>query len=158
MIKKTELVTDKKTGKDKWQCKRTKNDYAREMIAAAVHKQIPFRYVLMDLWFSSDENMTFIKNKMKKDFIVPLKSNRKVAVSQEHKQQGQWTALSSLCFDTDATLTLYVEGVPFAVVVSRYVFTNEDGSETILYLCSSDLSLSHASLFSIYQRRWKVEE
>ena len=47
LIKKTELVTDKKTGKDKWQCKRTKNDYAREMIAAAVHKQIPFPYVLI---------------------------------------------------------------------------------------------------------------
>ena len=102
--------------------------------------------------------MVFIKQKAKKDFILPLKSNRRVALSEEHKQRGQWTPLSSLCFDTDAALTLYLESVPFPVVVSRHVFTNEDGSESILYLSSSDVSLSAASMRTIYQRRWKVEE
>jgi hypothetical protein len=53
LIKKTELVTDKKTGKDKWQSKRTKNELARDMIGTVVHKQISFRYVLADVWFSS---------------------------------------------------------------------------------------------------------
>ena len=158
LIKKTELVTDKKTGKDKWQSPRTKNECARDMIASAVRKQIPFRYVLMDLWFSSAENMVFIKRKLKKDFLLPLKSNRRVALSEEDKKRGQWTTLSSLGFDTDAPLTLYLEGVPFPVRVSRQVFTNEDGSESILYLASSDLSLSAASMRTIYQRRWKVEE
>jgi hypothetical protein len=157
LIKKTEFVTDKKTGKDKWQSPKTKNEYARQMIASAVHKQIPFRYVLADVWFSSTENMVFIKKKAKKDFIVPLKSNRKVALSEADKKRGQWTTLSSLCFDPDATLALYLEGVPFPVLVSRHVFTNEDGSESILYLSSSDLSLSAASLWTIYQKRWKVE-
>jgi len=158
LIKKTERVTDKKTGKDKWQSKRTKNEFAREMIASVLHKQIPFRYVLADVWFSSVENMVFIKNNAKKDFIVPLKSNRKVALSEEDKKRGQWTTLSSLCFDTDAPLMLYLEGVPFPVLVSRQVFTNEDGSESVLYLSSSDLSLSSASMMTIYQKRWKVEE
>ena len=158
LVKKTELVTDKKTGKDKWQSPRTKNEYARDMIASVVHKQIPFRYVLTDVWFSSSENMVFIKHKVRKDFILPLKSNRKVALSLEHKKRGQWTTLSSLCLDTDTPVTLYLESVPFALIVSRQVFTNEDGSESILYLCSSDVSLSAASLQAIYQKRWKVEE
>ncbi len=158
LIKKTELVTDKKSGKDKWQSPRTKNEYARDMIGSAVHKQIPFRYVLADVWFSSCENLVFIKNKAKKDFIMPLKSNRKVALWEQDKKRGQWTTLSSLCFDTDATWALHLEGVAFPVLVSRQVFTNEDGSESILYLCSSDLSLSAGSLRTIYQRRWKVEE
>jgi SRSO17 transposase len=92
LIKKTELVTDKKTGKDKWQSKRTKNEYARDMVASVVHKQIPFRYVLADIWFSSSENMVFIKLKAKKDFIMPLKSNRRVAVSEADKKRGQWTS------------------------------------------------------------------
>ena len=158
LIKKTELVTDKKTGKDKWQSPKTKNEYARQMIASALHKQIPFRYVLADVWSSSTENMVFIKIKARKDFVLPLKSNRKIALAVEHKKRGQWTTLSSLCFDTDAVVTLYLEGVAFPVLVARQVFTNEDGSESILYLCSSDLSLSAASLSSIYQKRWKVEE
>ena len=158
LIKKTELVTDKKTGKDKWQSKRTKNEMARDMIASVVRKQVPFRYVLTDVWFSSSENMLFIKQKMKKDFILPLKGNRKVALSQEDKQRGQWTSLSSLCFDADAPLTLYLESVPFALVVARQVFKNEDGSKGIVYLATSDVSLSSASLLAIYQKRWKVEE
>jgi len=158
LIKKTELVIDKKTGKDKWQSPITKNEYTRQMIASVVHKQIPFAYVLADVWFSSTENMVFIKNKAKKDFILPLKSNRRVAVSLEAKHRGQWTALASLRFDTDAAQTLYLEGVPFPVLVWRQVFTNEDGGEGILYLCSSDLSLCAASLTAIYQKRWKVEE
>ncbi|MDQ3704232.1 MAG: transposase, partial [Chloroflexota bacterium] len=31
LVKKTQLVTDKKTGKDKWQSPKTKNEYARDM-------------------------------------------------------------------------------------------------------------------------------
>ena len=76
------------------------------MIASVTRKQIPFGYVLADSWFSSAENMVFIKHKAKKDFILPLKSNRKVALSEAHKKQGQWTSLSSLSLDTDAVLTL----------------------------------------------------
>jgi hypothetical protein len=158
LIKKTVLVTDKKTGKDKWQSPRTKNEYARDMIASVTRKQIPFRYVLADSWFSSSENMVFIKHKAKKDFILPLKSNRKIALSAAHKKYGQWTPLSSLNLDTDAVQTVYLESVPFPVIVSAQVFTNEDGSQSILYLASSDVVLSAPALSTIYQKRWKVEE
>lgn len=158
LIQKTLLITDPKTGKDKWQSPKTKNEYAREMIAGVNHKQIPFRYVLADSWFSSADNMVFIKHKAKKEFIMPLKSNRKVALSQAQKQRGQWVALSSLKLDTDTPLMLYLESVPFPVVVSQQVFTNEDDTQNLLYLASSDVTLSTASLFTIYQKRWKVEE
>src|SRR4028119_442724 len=158
LIKKTVLVADPKTGKDKWQSPRTKNEYARDMIASVTRKQIPFRYVLADSWFSSAENMVFIKHKAKKDFILSLKGNRKVALSPAHKKYGQWTPLSSLTLDPDAVQTVYLESVPFPVVVSTQVFTNEDGSQSILHLVSSDVLLSAACLFSIYQKRWKVEE
>jgi hypothetical protein len=158
LIKKTVLVTDPKTGKDKWQSPRTKNEYARDMIGSVTRKQIPFGYVLADSWFSSAENMVFIKHKAKKDFVLALKSNRKVALCPAHKKYGQWTPLSSLNLDTDAVQTVYLESVPFPVVVSSQVFTNEDGSQSTLYLASSDVGLSAAGLFSIYQKRWKVEE
>jgi hypothetical protein len=158
LIKKTVLVTDKKTGKDKWQSPRTKNEYARDMIGAVTRKQIPFRYVLADSWFSSAENMVFIKHKAQKDFILALKGNRKVALCEAHKKYGRWTPLSSLTLDPDAVQTVYLESVPFPVIVSAQVFTNEDGSQSILYLASSDVGLSAASLLTIYQKRWKVEE
>ena len=92
---------------------------------------------------------------------MPLKSNRKVALSEEAKAHGQWTDLASVDFASDAPVALYLEGVPFALLVSRQVFRNEDnedGEESIQYLATSDLSLSAAQMRAIYQKRWKVEE
>ena len=127
------------------------------MIADAVAKQIPFRYVLNDIWFASAENMVFIKGK-KKDFIMPLKGNRKVALSEQTRKQGKWVPIHSVAFDTDNPVTIYLESVPFALLMYRQVFANEDGSTGIQYLVTSDLSLSGSSLTTIYQKRWKVEE
>jgi hypothetical protein len=157
LIKKTELVHDKKTGKDKWQSPKSKNEMAREMIASAISRQIPFRYVLNDIWFASAENMVFIQGK-KKDFVMPLKSNRKVALSPDLKKQGKWQTIAALPFAADAPLTVYLEGVPFALLLYRHLFTNEDGSQGVQYLVTSDLTLSAPSMTAIYQKRWKVEE
>ena len=158
LIQKTILTTDPKTGKDKWVAPQTKNELARQMIGAVKKKQIPFRYVLADLWFSSAENMVFIKNTAQKEFVMPLKSNRRVALSANELRRGRWISLSSLDFSTQASYTLYLESVPFPVMVVREVFKNQDGTEGFLLLCSSDLSLSGSALFPIYQKRWKVEE
>ena len=157
LIQKTELATDPKTGKQKWQSPKNKNQIAREMVASALDRQIPFRYVLNDVWFSSAETMVFIKGR-KKDFIMPLKSNRKVALSESLKKQGKWQRIDSLTFDTDAPMTVYLESVPFALLLYRQVFTNDDGSTGILYLVTSDLLLSASEITTIYRKRWKVEE
>ncbi len=157
LIRKTELVTDPKTGKEKWQSAKTKNEMARQMIASALHRQIPFQYVLNDLWFASAENMVFIKDKGK-DFLMPIKSNRRVALSEELKKQGKWQPISSLTLDTDsdAPVTIYLESVPFPLSLYRQVFTNEDGSQGILYLVTSDLLLSSTAMTTIYQKRWSA--
>jgi len=157
-VLKTELFTDPKTGKDRWQSKVTKNEIARQMIAGAVNKQILFQYVLADTWFSAADNMVFIKNKAKRDFVIPLKSNRNVFLAEPSAKAGKSVKLTSLDFDTNALQTLWLDEVPFPLVVSRQVFKNENGSEGILYLCSSDLTLSASALSTLYQKRWKVEE
>lgn len=157
-VLKTELFTDPKTGKERFQSPITKNEIAQTMVASAVKKQIIFRYVLADTWFSSADNMTFIKNKSKKDFIIPLKTNRNVFLAEPSAKLGKSVKLSSLDFDTNPLHTLWLEEVDFPLLVSRQVFRNENGSEGVLYLSSSDLSLSASSLSLLYQKRWKVEE
>jgi hypothetical protein len=42
---------------------------------------VPFRYVFSDVWYASAENMKYIRRDLKRHFIMPLKSNRKVALS-----------------------------------------------------------------------------
>ena len=68
----------KKWGKNLWQV---------SLVAQAVKNQIQFRYVLNDIWFASAENMNFIKQGQNKDFIMPLKENRKIALNQKDKAQ-----------------------------------------------------------------------
>src|SRR5664279_1354617 len=80
LIAKTEHYPDPKDGKEKRRSPKTKNEYYREMLQQAVHNQIQVKYVLNDIWFAAAENMVFVKITLKKDFIMPLKSNRKVAV------------------------------------------------------------------------------
>lgn len=161
LVQKTQLETDPKTGKDKWVSPVTKNEVARAMVEAVKSQHIPFRYVLADVWFSSAENMVFIQ-KMKKEFIFPLKSNRKVALSEQDRNRGRWVKLSTVELAPGTSRTLYLEGVPFPVVVARQVFKHEDGSEGVLELCSGDVSFSGPGggerLFTMYQKRWKVEE
>ena len=158
LIHKTERVTDKKTGEDRWQSKQTKNEVAREMIASVRQKQIPFRYVLADAWFSANENLIYIKQKARKDFVMPVKSNRNVYLSDPSAKVGKPAKLSALDFGSDGLRTLYLDGIDFAVQVLRQVFTNEDGSQNVAYLCTSDLRLSASDLSTLYQKRWKVEE
>lgn len=53
---------------------------------------------------------------------------------------------------------VYVEQVEFPLLLVKRVFKNEDGSEGVLYLVTSDATLDYQRLTAIYQRRWKVEE
>lgn len=158
LVVKTELATDSKTGKEKWQSPITKNEVFCQMVASTLQKAIPFRYVLADTWFSSSDNMVFIKKKAKKDFIIPLKTNRNVFLSDPSQKVGKPVKLESLDFGTDEVKTLWLEKIDFPVLVYRQVFRNENEVEGILYLCTSDLTLSASALSSLYQTRWKVEE
>jgi hypothetical protein len=86
LVQKTEGVTDKNTGKEKWQHSVTKNEIARQMVASIVAKQIPFRYILADVWLSCAENMTYFKRKAKKDFILPLNRNKQKQEQVAHRK------------------------------------------------------------------------
>ncbi|MDQ3303197.1 MAG: transposase, partial [Actinomycetota bacterium] len=158
LVKKTEWVFNEK--KDRWQRKspRTKNELYRQMLKACQKNRIEFRYVLNDVWYASSENMRCVKEELKKEFIMPLKANRKVALSLEEKKRGEYEQVGSLELEPGTVREVYVEQVEFPLLLVKQVFKNEDGSEGVLYLVSSDVTLDYERLTTIYQRRWKVEE
>lgn len=157
LIAKTEKYLDPKTQKEKRRSPVSKNEYCRELIKQAVANHIPFRFVLFDVWFASAETMVFIKHEQQHDFICPLKTNRKVALSVADKHQGRYTRVDTLGLEANAPRIVYLEGVDFPLVLVKQVFTNEDGSLGILYLVSSDTTLSFDDLTTTYQKRWQVE-
>jgi hypothetical protein len=101
--------------------------------------------------------MVFVKITLKKDFIMPLKSNRKVAVSLSAKQKGQYQRVETLELEPKKPITVYLESVPFALLLTKQVFTNEDGSTGTMYLVTSDTTLSGDGISTIYQKRWNVK-
>ena len=158
IVSKTVTYMDKKTGKEKRKSKHTKNERYRRMLQATCKNKIPFEYVLNDLWFASAENMRFVKLDLKKEFIMALKSNRKIALSEDDKSNGKYQRIDQLELPEGTTHTIYLEGVPFPLHLVRQVFKNEDGSTGVRYLVTSDLTLGAARIITIYQKRWKVEE
>ena len=157
LVAKTEKYTDPKTQKEKRRSPVSKNDVCQDLIKQAVTNRLPFRFVLFDVWFASADPMAFIKQRQKRDFICPLKTNRKVAWSQADKQRGRYVRVDTLELEAQATREIYLEGVAFPLILVRQVFINEDGSIGIRYLVSSDTTLSFDALTTTYHERWEVE-
>jgi hypothetical protein len=157
LVAKTEKYLDPKTQKEKRRSAVSKNTVCQELIKQAVRNRLPFRFVLFDVWFASAETLVFIKHQQHRDFICPLKTNRKVALSQADKQQGRYVRVDTLALEAQATREIYLEGVDFPLVLVKQVFTNEDGSVGIRYLVSSDTTLSFDDVTTTYHKRWGVE-
>lgn len=157
IVAKTDYYTDKKDGKQKRRSAVSKNEYYRQLLTAAERNQIPFRYVLSDVWYSAADNMLFIKHELDKDFIMPLKANRKVALSEQAKRDGHWVRLDQLALAANTPLEIYLESVDFPLLLVKQVFANEDGSTGFQYLVSSDTTLTVDQLTTLYRKRWNVE-
>jgi len=158
LVQKTQWVANPRTGKEHWTSTETKNEMLRQMVNTFLRTQTPFRYVLADAWYGSAENMVFIHQTKGKDFVFPLKSNRKVALSLADKQKKRFVSVDCVDFGSDACLTVYLEQVDFALLLVRSALTDQRGETSVLYLVTSDLTLNGSSVVGLYRQRWKVEE
>ena len=158
IVKKDTFVTDEKTGKQKRKSSKTKNELMREMLQTCVNNKLKFKYVDSDIWFSSKENMVFVKKTLEKDFVFAIKGTRLVALSKEDKLQGKFQAINSLDLQEGAAVEVFLKGLDFPALLVKQVFKNKDGSSGILYLVSSDVMLDYSQITTIYKKRWKVEE
>jgi len=120
-------------------------------------QQVAYHYLLANSWYASAENMGLVRA-LGHHFLFALESSRTVALSAAARAAGQFQSVQSLVFPATQPLRVYLRSVRQAVLVTRQVFINQDGSQGMLYLVSSDTDLDQAQMTAIYQRRWKVEE
>ena len=135
---------------------KTKNDMMRQMIHVCLQNALQFRFVLMDSWFSSEENFDFITGRGK-HFIAALKHNRLVAWSQEDWKKKHFVRVDELEFSGEGTVQGWLKGSARAVRLVCQVFTNKDGSTGILHLVCSDLTCDYDAITTTYKKRWQVE-
>jgi Transposase DDE domain len=101
--------------------------------------------------------MRFIHLNLQKHFVMPLKTNRKVALSLEDQQAGHLVAVDTLVYQDNTPQQVYLEDVSFPLLLLRQVFTNEDGTQGVLYLCTSDTTLTFDQIIALYHKRWHIE-
>ena len=106
--------------------KYTKNEYLRVMLRVA-QQQVAYRYLLADSWYASAENLNAVLD-LGHHFVVALESSRTVALSEAARAQGRFQALDALAFPDEQPLRVLLRSVQPAVLVTRQVFTNKDGS------------------------------
>ena len=155
LVRKDQWMIDKNTGKQKRVASIDKQVLFRRMVSSACQNLSKVDYVLADTWFASSENMRHIKESHKTDFIMPLKANRKAVLVGGN---GQEKRIDELQLQEGQGVEIRLEQADFSLLLTKAVYHNKDGSQGVLYLVSSDLSLSGKQIKDVYSHRWKVEE
>ena len=139
---------------------KSKNEHVRRMLKTCVQNDMKFEYVLADTWYGASETMKFICKELRRNFVMPMKSNRNVALTEKDKQEGKYQEVELVKLEQDKTYRIYVEQLEFPLLLIKQVFKHGDESETegVLYLVTDDLTLEYAEIAALYQRRWCVEE
>ncbi|MCK5372301.1 MAG: transposase [Cyclobacteriaceae bacterium] len=150
------IKKDKTTLDGKSKSSKSKNERMLECLSAAINNQLAFRWVITDVWFASSDNMIAIKE-YDKDFIMPLKNNRKVALSAKDKAIGRYFPIGSLQLELGMCKEVYLEKIPFPVTIIKEEYVNKDCSTGDVYLVCSDLTATYQQIITLYQKRWKVE-
>jgi len=157
LVTKTETYVDPKTEQLQRRSAVSKNELYRTLLRQAVHNQLPFAYVLNDVWYASAENMRFIKHELHKEFVMPLKANRKMALSPADKRSGRYVTVASLTLEPDTQQVIYLEEVAFPLGLIKHIYVNADGSEGVVYLVCSDSTAIAARILALHQTRWNIE-
>jgi uncharacterized protein YrzB (UPF0473 family) len=157
IVKKTKTVYDEKKRKERKVSEVTKNQMYQQMLNQIIKNKVQFKYVINDVWYASAANMVHIKKKLEKEFIMPIKTNRKVALSKKDKIYEKYVTVSSLELKENTIYKIYLEDVPFELYLVKEIFKNEDGTEGVLYLVTSEKTLTYDQITEIYQKRWKIE-
>ena len=145
LVKKPIQYCDLASRKLKRKSDKTKNEMIREMIDTCIGNALKFRFVLMDSWFSSEENFTFITGKGR-HFIAALKDNRLLALSEEDRKNKRFTRVDELIFSEQTPVRGWLKGYAKEVLVVRQVFKNKDDSTGVLHLVCSDLTCDYDAI------------
>ena len=97
------LQCDMVTRQVKRKSEKIKNEMMRETIHACLQNALQFRFVLMDNWFSSEENFDFITSR-DKHFIAALKDNWLVTMNQEDWKKKCFVRMDELQFPAQSAV------------------------------------------------------
>ena len=111
IIHKPIVFTDTDSGQRKRRSEVSKNELMRRTLRVCENNVLRYRYVLADSWFSSKENMTFIRRDLKRHFVIALKSNRTATLSYEEKLKGGFERIDELALPEGEPVRGWLRGL-----------------------------------------------
>ena len=160
IITKTEDVWSEEYQKNIKKSLFSKNEIMQDKLEILHYNNVvKYKYILFDKWFASIKNLVFIEEELNKNFVCPIKSNRKIALTLEEKNRGKYVNISTIDIESGSSRLVYFEGYQNPLRLIKQVVKNgDDGESTYLYLVTNDINLSFDEVLEIYKRRWKIEE
>lgn len=155
---------------------KSKLDLAKELIAEADEKQIPFRYVVFDSWYSAGDVLNFIEERGLK-FISEIKSDRKAYFRNPEAEKSYFMKQDELVRlirkhlwhkvrvfgHRDEQLCVYSfksrlkkTHFPVKVFVVMGKLSCKDNRD-VRIIISNDLGLSCKEAVTTYFERWAIE-
>lgn len=130
---------------------KTKNDYLREMIKEVLFWGIQPKIVTGDAWYSSQENLKFLK-KQELGFLFGIAKNRTVSIKSGESTQVQHLEIP------DKGLLVHLKKFG-RVKVFRKAFKNEAERYYIMYLPDSDATeqISQQEFNQLHSIHWGIE-
>lgn len=156
-VKKDVTYTDAKTGKTRRTSSVSKNEWMQKMIKQCIRNELKFQWILADSWYASSDNMLFI-HRENKFFLMNMKSNRKVALSQQDRSAGRWIRLDELDIPPKTPVQVFLKDLEIPVLLYKQVFTNKDNSTGEMYLVTNNLKSVSDDFQPLYKKRWSIEE
>jgi hypothetical protein len=135
------------------QQKDSKQVLFRNLLQQCIDNALEFRHVLADKWYASTEYMTLITDLYKKDFIFPLKTNRRIKLAGS----SSYHAISDLALEAGRVYEAMLKGYNNPVYIAHYEVKDGHDNPSGLYLVTSDEKPDWDALLTCYQRRWQVE-
>lgn len=158
LVRKTEMRPNPETGKMEKYSPKDKNERFRDLLHQAhfMH-HIPFEWVMADNWYANVKNMRYIVQKLKKDFLFGLKSNRKVALSKGQARRKDFVKLTDLSLQPGEVRQIWLDRLPFPLYVLKEIYVNKDQSTGELFLITNREAMTYQQTISLYPERWRIE-
>lgn len=158
LVRKTEMRPNAETGEMEKYSPKDKNERFRDLLHQAhfMH-HIPFEWVMADSWYANIKNMRYIVQKLKKDFLFGIKSNRKVALSKGQARRKDFVKLTDLSLQPGEVRQIWLDRLPFPLYVLKETYVNKDLSTGELFLITSREGMTYQQTISLYPERWRIE-
>jgi DDE superfamily endonuclease len=133
-----------------------KLDHVREMLAMVLHRQLPFKTVLMDAWYAAKEVMLQIAE-AGKTFYCPLKTNRLVDDTKGAQPYRRIEALEWSETELATGKIIKLRGFPgdFRVKLFRVEVSTHRTEWVVTNDLSQDTTQGAQQVSAV---RWKIEE